>query len=508
LVYKDELTLFVIGGFGGSVFTGGHFTFENNTNNGSIEGSHTYGTVATGGFIGHFDENGKDVTAIIRGNTNTGLIDISYPAGTYSFYAGGIIGLVRCLGEFIFKDNANYGNVISNSDTDVVVCGLFCQEIHYTENIENCINNGTIEGPKAYGISGIYYMKGNNVVSMGIVKGKSISYSFWKSISSSPALYGMNGSCVNCDKSVKLFALNESDGRYRTVNDNSDLVELLNEEAEKKGYYMRWDDNLVLYIPVTIHIHIESPIDMDFDGIAGRSLGEFKIPDEVFKYHLFAKGTDPTPSNEMKKTSKIEEDIVLVPYYMMTIKGVIDRIFYVEAVKHGEFVFDNVKALKQYVGTKDYAIGDSEHHSVLSEQSTITGDMEILVMHRNVVLIDVDESTSFDVNDVNKSEIAQTISDLTGISVSEILVDFECDEHGVVNKVIIIMNDIDKCKKTAEAVNEFSNSDCESSNILCHSRAHVHEDERSSISYFSLSIRNYIHYASMLLFVLVLTSNI
>jgi len=337
----------------------------------------------------------------------------------------------------------------------------------------------------------------------------------------------------------------DSTGYYYPVGGSSRVDATLNTLAARYGY-KTWDRYLNLATPKNIHIHIGDPVNYDKDAIAGNPLQECGVSSEAFKYHFFAKGATPSVSNEYKKTTIINDDVDLVPYFMIEINSGLNGTFYVEAISgktleecgiaselfeyhlfeegadpatSDEFfantvierdldlvtyymitveeeeereryyvesetdnnnLFDNVESLDKYRDSDEFVVGDSEHNNVLTVQSSITGDMVIVVMKRNTVVIALDESVVFYTNEVNLSEVAHTISDLTGIDMTVILIELESDEQGFVIRVTAIMNDVDKCELTVDAINHYSN--CESSDILCHSHAKTLDDSSDDSS--------------------------
>jgi len=143
--------------------------------------------------------------------------------------------------------------------------------------------------------------------------------------------------------------------------------------------------------------------------------------------------------------------------------------------------------LKQYIESKSYAVGDSEHNILIMDNTKVTGDMVIVVMKRNVILIEIDQASVL-ASELNVSELALTIGNLTGIDASNILIELEVDEQGYVIRVIVMLNDVDECEQVIAAVNDLD--ECESTPVLCHSHARLVVDDVS----ISSATRDYIPY--------------
>jgi len=277
----------------------------------------------------------------------------------------------------------------------------------------------------------------------------------------------------------------------------------------KKDHVVTESLDLVAYHQITINGKTRSNSVLSgtyyCEAFGGKTLGQCGIPDEVFEYHLFNKGTTPSSANEYKKESLIEHDVNLVAYYMITVKGVLTGVYYVEA-ENNKLV--DVQALKQYLQSKNYAVGDSELNEILSIQSFVTGDMVIVVMKRNSVAIELNSTLSVLASEVNISELSNTISNLTEVDVSDILIELESDEQGYVKKVKVVLNDVDKCNELISAVN--TEDLCELSPVLCNSHAQAEENSSSASpsstthASVSLSARNYLQsglIVGMLLFI-------
>jgi len=285
--------------------------------------------------------------------------------------------------------------------------------------------------------------------------------------------------CAKCDVNVTTFTLNELDRRYYTKNGTS-VDTLLNLEAAKKGYGLKWDRYLSLKKPFIVKI--DNPVNQELEVFGGITLEENDVSEDIFKYHLIVKGSKPSSANEITKFSIVERDMELVPYHLLTIRGEMDGMVYAEPG-----ALRNIDELKEYLQSNDYVVGDYDSRVVLDGESPISRDMNIVVMRRNIVVIDIEKTKP---EDVNLTEIALLISDLTGIDVKDILVYDEVDEEGYVIRVIIILEDADQCALVISSVNNLEKGDTCKYGILCRSLGARLPVERESISFSSRTIIN------------------
>jgi len=314
---------------------------------------------------------------------------------------------------------------------------------------------------------------------MGEMKGSKESYSFWKSAGNTPThVYGMNEQCSECDNNVALFELDGVSGHYRIIDGDHDFVAtLLNEQVEKMNYSLGWTRYLRLENPIFIYIGGE--VDEKIHMFRGMTLEEAGVEEEIFDYHLVEKGEEPEPSKEIEKTTVIEEDMELTPYHLITVTGEVDELVYVEAVEDRESIADSSDDLKRYLDMKDYAVGDSDDNVVLKGEEEVTRDMEVVIMKRIVVVIEMDETNKAD--DVVMKEVAKAINSLTSIEMKSILVDTEVNEKGYVKRIIVILREEEMCEKVINSVNELDKNSACSLGVLCHSvKAYRFEDETVS----------------------------
>jgi len=456
--------------------------FENNTNNGSIEGSFEKGSLYVGGVIGQISPGAE---FSLCGNANNALINVSSPDdSSENSCIGGIVGqYVSSTVENMMTliGNANYGDLVGQCEQkNVAVCGLFCNldsssKTKYT--INNCVNHGNVESSKAYGISDVV-TNANNVVNIGKVSGTSESFSFWRSATTTnlTSLYGLEDTCIECDNMV-LIKKNTTDKHYRTMNNDSIVDTLLNEECENKGYVLRWDHELKLRRKTIVHV--SSPINLSIVVLNGIPLEESDIPDEILKYHLIPKGMSPTSSNEFKKTDifEVEDDeIDVVPYHLVTIDGVIVENIYLEA--DDVHYLGNISngLLEQYFYSEDYVVGSSDTNTLLDPDDVVEGDINVVVMKENKVVIEIEESTVL-AGDAVESVIAESLSALTGIDKNSIIVFVEVDSEGYVLKLDVFVKDNESCETVAKAVEDLPKDNC-TYGVVCY-RVRISADDLS-----------------------------
>jgi len=130
---------------------------------------------------------------------------------------------------------------------------------------------------------------------------------------------------------------------------------------------------------------------------------------------------------------------------------------------------EEITILKQYLDSpKTYAIGDIRSNAVLTGKSVVTEDMEIIVMDRNGVAIDMEKGKVV-VSDVDTTELANSISAISGVDTKDILIDVEV-ENGYVLRVIVILSSSELTQKVIASVNNLVNDEHCNYGILCRSQ--------------------------------------
>ena len=396
------------------------------------------------------------MTNSFHGNRNKAPITVSCSNAINYCFVGGLIGAFPQNVKTDLYDSSNYGNVTNNCVSSLskhAACGLMCSDENANSaSMYNCLNKGCVEGQKAYGISDVVG-GADNVVSMGVVKGSKESRSFWKTYSSSRSrLYGLKDIGPNSDNVVVDFVMNESDGQYHIDGGDHELVRpLLNDHAKSSGFSHRWDKHLSLRKPIVIHVG--GLIGKDIPFLSSLPLEECEDPQiaQILKYHLFKQGSALIPENEIKESTIIEENVTLIPHYLITVDGEASAELYVEA-KDTKYILGEVASvLKPFIGSEEFVIGDSDFNCPLNGDEEVKRDYHVIVMKRNVVAIDFDGTTLG--TEVKVEEFAESLSELTGIDKSQILVKVEVNEEGFAIRVLVYLSDMEKAQDTANSVN-------------------------------------------------------
>jgi len=445
-----------------SLYTGGLFgyfysnsrpvVFENNNNNAPVFGLVEKKQIYIGGVLGCID--GSKVTLGRSTNyafVHASVVDVSNDESS-ECYVSGVVGCFRNYdGTIIIQDNDNFGNVISNSTLHTALtCGLVCKSKNAglsAITVMNCLNAGDIQGYMAYGVSD-RVTNASSVVNIGNVTGTNESYSFWKTLTGSQEfVFGLNDSCQNCDENITLMAWDRDKKNYYTIDGNDSVEDILNRKVDDLGYSMRW--NFTSWKKVKIHVGY--PVNQDCEVQVGSTLDqcEFLDPDTVFKYHLFHEYSTP-PYNEYLRTTVIEdeeEELVLVPWYMIKVTGEVSGEVkgnhYIEASSK-QTLLGVVSNLDTYLQSTDSVVGNSDINTLIKEDQSVDGDMNVIVMEKHIVLVDVEENKVPRIS-VTEVSTAQAVSQLIEVNKSSVLVDINSNNQGFVMRVDVMLPTADLC---------------------------------------------------------------
>jgi len=150
--------------------------------------------------------------------------------------------------------------------------------------------------------------------------------------------------------------------------------------------------------------------------------------------------------NEVTEKTIIEDEMNLVPCYMIEVNGEMNEVAYVGV----DGTHDLGEKFSQYFDK--YVVGDADNNNVLKKDTAISGDMKIVVMERHEVVIEFEEKIL--ASDFNINELATNISVLSGIEASNILIEVESDEDGYIVRVIVIVLTDNDTNIIVKAVNE------------------------------------------------------
>jgi len=165
---------------------------------------------------------------------------------------------------------------------------------------------------------------------------------------------------------------------------------------------------------------------MDEMGWSYAKMEETGNTGSVFEYHLIPKGYALSLANEYTKETVVEENVELIPYYMITLRGLVNEVLFVEVDGETHTLSESVPELNQYLQSKDYVVGTTDANIVVNGGESIPNDMDVVVMKRNIVVIEMDGKVSK--NEVNVKDLATSISELTGVDASSILIEVEYDD--------------------------------------------------------------------------------
>ena len=128
-------------------------------------------------------------------------------------------------------------------------------------------------------------------------------------------------------------------------------------------------------------------------------------------------------------------------------------------------VVEGVPELGTYFESVYYAVGDSYTHDSIEANTLVEHDMNLTVMKRNVIDIDLEPG----VDSVNVTDVASTVSAITGIPVDEIIVEVQVDDKGEILRVVVTISDAHSAQVLVDAVNNVDKDHC-ASEFLCRSK--------------------------------------
>lgn len=246
------------GGFIGAVYGNNNtlLSFSSCQNN-----AHISGESELGGFVGAFASN-SDLVTFVNKSQNTGEV-----SGT--IFSGGFIGSIYSSEQehnmsIFVEDSANYGSIKG------VACGFFCvdvtEHIYVKSHVNNCLNNGTLEGSYTFGIS-TKVTSVHNFVNLGELKGKETNFCFFYDAESNSSIYTLG----KCDGSESHVIEKSSKNELYYTTSNIQVDEQLNTEATQQNYSAKWTSNLEL-VEQSVSITFGNPHNTTINLARGGSL--------------------------------------------------------------------------------------------------------------------------------------------------------------------------------------------------------------------------------------------
>jgi len=227
-----------------------------------------------------------------------------------------------------------------------------------------------------------------------------------------------------------------------------------------------------------IVIHIGKPFNKDIEASVGTLFGDLSdVTEEMLKYHLIPDGDALSKSNEYTKNTAVEEEVTLIPYYLLTVRGEIEKDLYVKV--DGNHNLGEVDELKSYLGSQKYVVGDSDKNSLLTGNTVVSSDMNIIVMNRNVAVLEMQENSNVKESEVVLSEVAASVNALTNIDKKTIVILLESDSNGYVTKINVFVPTSQQSKKVSEDVNNLKKDSTCNYGILCKTRGAYSDNSNS-----------------------------
>jgi len=119
---------------------------------------------------------------------------------------------------------------------------------------------------------------------------------------------------------------------------------------------------------------------------------------------------------------------------IITSTGEVDGRWFIE---NGTLVCD-IAELKPYFDPNTYVIGNLRNNELVNSKSVVLQDMDLIVKKKKIaVVIDMDENNEH----VNSSEMAEMISQATGINVKELIVEVTTNEQGQIIRIVVYVDD-------------------------------------------------------------------
>ena len=192
----------------------------------------------------------------------------------------------------------------------------------------------------------------------------------------------------------------------------------------------------------------------------------------------------------LTKLSVIETDIYLKLCHDVTLSGVFTGSFFVE---HGNTLGD-IKELQPF-WNNDFTLLDATNKSkVYTNMTTVLDNMTIVIIKNTRVIVEIDL-----VDDVNTTDIINSITDIISVDPSQIIVDVVRNDDGRVTGITITVIDEETATTIVDKINSIdTGSDC-GAGVLCRRKRAYIEVEISCghfpfVSLFAFFVALFVQY--------------
>lgn len=445
------------------------FSILNSVHDGPVQEQNAMGECYYGGYIAEANNN-YDTDIVFSNATNNGKWHIKSFSEESRF--AGFVGKMRSENSFPVRLHIIHSiNKQSLSHSNGPACGLFCVDPrHYVgiqTTVTNSINKGDISGTNAYGIStSVSYA--SSVVSTGTSTGTVNSFSLWGKAVETQNVYVLDKACKNC-QSAKQFT-QSSTGDYVIVGSNQRVDDLLNTLSVRNQYPIVWTRKLEL--TAAVRAIIGAPINKTVYIVPGSTLKTL-LQISPFNTETLIP-VNKTNHAQLDMNSIFHIDTFIALCYRVTLNGTIDTVTLIE---HGTKLGKD-KTLSQYLKSEYVFVDTFDFDVIYSSGTMVVEPMNITILKVVRVVL---ELPNVQQTKVVPKQIRSEISTLMKKSLPRLLVTSQSNEHGLVSRIDILVQDVETAREIVTAINGIRGKE-NCSGILCLCTIAYLEDEKPSFS--------------------------
>jgi len=155
--------------------------------------------------------------------------------------------------------------------------------------------------------------------------------------------------------------------------------------------------------------------------------------------------------------------------HVVTIGGEVNGVW---GVSSGEKL-NTLSVLVGYLDSDVYVVGDIDFNVPVGGDTVVKRDMNLIVMNRNIVIIDIDN----DINGASAAEIAAEINE-AGLISNNVIVNVVTEGNKVIRIEVFVSND-DSAKDLTTIINDLDKNENCTYSVLCQSKgAHIEVEEQ------------------------------